>query len=169
MSGRAPGVLGGSIQRGDLRQLAMLGGELCRGRDLHLLHLPQGALRERREPAQRLDLHVEHVHPHRALLGRGEDVQEPPAQRELPALLHLIDALVARRHELARALLEVEQLALAQGERARAQRGVGHLLRQRHRADHHHRRLAPCSAVGAPRQQRIQRRHPQTRRDAGGV
>ncbi len=102
-------------------------------------HIPERALRERREPAQRFDLHVEHVHPHGALLGRREHVQQASPQRELPALLHLVDALVARAHELGRALVEVQQLAHAQRERVRAQRRVGHLLRQRHRADHHDR------------------------------
>ena len=56
---------------------------------------PERALRERREPAQRLDLDVEHVDAHGALLGRREDVEQPAAQRELAALLDLVDALVA--------------------------------------------------------------------------
>ena len=138
----------------------MLGRELGRGRDLDLLDVPQRALGERREPAQRLDLDVEHVDPHRALLGRREHVQQAAAQRELPALLDLLDALVARRDELGGALVEVEQLAHAQRERVRAQRRVGHLLRQRHRADHDHRRL---ELVGVPSrgQQRVERRDAQ--------
>ncbi len=78
---------------------------------------------------------------HRALLGRGEHVQQTPAQRELPALLDLLDAFVAGRDELRGAFVEVEQLAHAQRERVRAQRRVGHLLRQRHRADDDDRRL----------------------------
>ena len=129
------------LQGGDLRELAVLGRELGRGRDLDLRDVSERALRERREPAQRLDLHVEHVDPHRALLGRREHVQQTAAQRELPALLDLLDAFVAGRDELRRALVEVEQLAHAQRERVRAQRRVGHLLRERHRADHDHRRL----------------------------
>ncbi len=92
----------------------MLGRELGRGRDLDLLDIPERALGERREPAQRLDLHVEHVHPHGALLGRREHVEQPAAQRELAALLDLVDALVAGVDELRGALLEVEQLAHAQ-------------------------------------------------------
>ena len=79
----------------DLGELAVLDGELGRGRDLDLRDLPQRALGERREPAQRLDLDVEGVDPHGALLGRREDVEQPAAQRELAALLDLLDALVA--------------------------------------------------------------------------
>ncbi len=82
-------------RRCDLGQLAVLDRELGRGRDLDLLDLAQRALRERREPAQRLDLDVEHVDPHGALLGRREHVEQPAAQRELAALLDLVDALVA--------------------------------------------------------------------------
>ena len=136
---------------GDLGELAVLERELRRGRDLDLLDVPQRALRERREPAQRLDLHVEHVDAHRALLGRREHVQQAAAHRELPALLDLVDALVARAHELRRALVEVQQLAHAQRERARAQLRVGHLLRQRHRAHHHHRLLSAAAPAPAPR------------------
>ena len=133
---------------GDLRQLAVLCGELRRGCDLDLLHVPQRALRERREPAQRFDLHVEHVNANGPLLGRGEHVQQAAAHRELPALLHLVDAFIARAHELCGALLQIQQLADAQRERVRAKLRVGHLLRQRHRADHHD-RLALCGLVAA--------------------
>ena len=105
----------------DLGELAVLERELRRRRDLDLLDIAQRALRERREPAQRLDLDVEHVDPHGPLLGRREHVQQPAAQRELAALLDLVDALVARAHELRGALVEVEQLADAQRERVRAQ------------------------------------------------
>ena len=138
------------LERGDLRQLAVLGRELGRGRDLDLVDVPERALRERREPPQRLDLDVEHVDPHRALLGRWEHVQQAPAQRELPALLDLLDAFVAGRDELRGALVEVEQLADAQREGVRAQRRVGHLLRERHRADDDDRRLERRARRRAP-------------------
>ena len=82
-------------RRGDLGQLAVLGGELGRRRDLDLLDVAERALREGREPAQRFDLDVEHVDAHGALLGRREHVEQPAAHRELPALLDLVDALVA--------------------------------------------------------------------------
>ncbi len=91
----------------------MLGRELRGRRDLDLLDVAERALRERREPAQRFDLDVEHVDPHRAVLGRSEHVQQPAAQRELPALLHLLDAFVAGRDELGGAFVEVEQLTHA--------------------------------------------------------
>ena len=107
-----PVLLG--LQRRDLRELAVLGGELGGGRDLDLLRLAERALRERREPAQRLDLDVEHVHAHGAVLGRRVDVQQPAARRELAALGDLVDALVAGRDELGHALVEVQQLADAQ-------------------------------------------------------
>ncbi len=142
----------------------MLGRELRRRGDLDLGDVAERALRERREPAQRFDLDVEHVHPHGPLLGSGEHVEQSSAQRELPALLHLVDALVARADELLRALVEVEQLAHAQRERVGTQRRVGHLLRQRHRADDHHRLLALRALLlgGVVRgQQRVERRHAQ--------
>ena len=119
----------------------MLERELRRGRDLDLRDVAERALGERREPAQRLDLDVEHVHAHGPVLGGGEHVEQASAQRELAALRDLVDALVPRRHELRGALLEIEQLADAQRERARAQGRIGNLLRQRDRADDHHRRL----------------------------
>ncbi len=153
---------GGHLLRGDLRELAVLERQLRRRRDLDFVGVSQRALRERREPAQRLDLHVEHVDPHRPLLGRRKHVQQAAPQRELPALLDLIDALVAGAHELRRALVEVEQLAHAQLERVRTQLRVGHLLRQRNRAHDHHRRLASGGLRAARAEQRVERRHAQT-------
>ena len=96
--GRAERARGG----GDLRQLTVLGRELGGGRYLHLLDVTQRALRERGEPTQRFDLDVEHVHAHRVLLGGGEHIEQPSAQRELPAFLHLIDAFVTGAHEILR-------------------------------------------------------------------
>ena len=92
---------------------------------------PERALRERREPAQRLDLDVEEIDAHGAILGRRVDVQQAAASGELAAIINLIDALIAGGDELGHALVEVEQLADAQLERARAQRRIGHLLAQR--------------------------------------
>ena len=110
-SAACPGCAEGSGRGGDLGELAVLGGELGGGRDLDLLDIPERALRERREPAQRFDLDVEHVDAHGVLLGGGEHVEQASAQRELAALLHLVDAFVAGAHQIGRALLEVEQLA----------------------------------------------------------
>ena len=99
------------VGRGDLGQLAVLGRELGGGRDLDAVGLAELALREGREPAQRLDLDVEQVDADGALLGRRVDVEQAAADRELAALLDLVDALVAGGDELRRGLVEVEQVA----------------------------------------------------------
>ena len=80
----------------------MLGGELGRRRDLDRLDVAERALGERRELAQRLDLDVEQVDAHRAVVGRRVDVEQLAADRELAAVLDLVDALVAHRDELLR-------------------------------------------------------------------
>ena len=125
-------ALVGVLERGDLRQLAMLGRELGGGRDLDHVGVAERALGEGREPAQRLDLVVEEVDADGALLRGGVDVEQPAADRELAAVLDLVDPLVARRHEVGGRLVEVQQLADAQREAVRAQLRVGHLLAQRH-------------------------------------
>ena len=89
------------LERGDLRQLAVLLGELGRGGDLDELGVAQRTLRERREPPQRLDLVAEQVDAHGAVLGRGKHVEQAAADRELAAILDLVDPLVAGRNELA--------------------------------------------------------------------
>ena len=131
----------------------MLGGQLGGGRDLDRLRLPQAALGEGREPAQRLDLVVEEVDADGALLGRRVEVEQPAADGELAAVLDLVDALVARGDEVGRALVEVEQLADAQHEAVRAQLRVRDLLRERDGGDDDDRRLAARRL-----DQRIQRR-----------
>ena len=147
------GPLGLVLERSDLGQLAMLGRELGRGGDLDHLGVAERALGEGREPAQRLDLVAEQVDPDRAVLGRREQVEQAAADRELAAVLDLVDALVAGRDEVERGLVEVDQLADAQLEAVRAHRGIGHLLRQRDGADHDHRRrvTARRAASRAPR------------------
>ena len=55
----------------------------------------QRALRERRERAHLLDLVAEELDAERLAAGRREDVDEPAADRELPAVLRPLDALVA--------------------------------------------------------------------------
>ena len=146
-------ALGGILERSDLGQLAVLGRELGGGGDLDHLGVAERALREGGEPAQRLDLVAEQVDPDRAVLGRREQVEQSAADRELAAVLDLVDALVTRGDEVERSLVEVDQLADAQLEAVRAHRGVGHLLRQRDRADHDHRRrvTARRAANRAPR------------------
>ena len=125
----------GVLERGDLGELAVLGGELGGGRDLDPLALAERALGEGREPAQRLDLDVEQLDADRALLGRRVDVEQAAADRELPAVLDLVDAVVAGGGELEHGLVEVEQLADLEREAVRAQLGVGDLLRQRDGGD----------------------------------
>ena len=58
----------GTGRRRGLRELAVLGGELGGWSDLDLLDLAERALCEGREPPQRFDLDIEHVHPHGAVL-----------------------------------------------------------------------------------------------------
>ena len=137
------------LQRGDLGDLAMLGGELGRRGDLHRVGVPQRPLREGREPAQRLDLDVEQVDADRPVLRCRVDVEDAAAHRELTAVLDLVDALVAGRDEIARDLVEIDEVADAQRHRARAQLGVRDLLAQRDRGHDDDRRLPVASARAA--------------------
>ena len=137
---------------GDLGQLAVLGAELGRRRDLHPLGLLERALGEGGEPGEPLHLDVEELAAHGALLGGRVDVEDVAAQRELAAVLHLVDALVAAGHELVGGLVEVEQPALLDLEAVRAQLGVGHLLGERRR------RTATSTAGLLPRGARRARR-----------
>jgi hypothetical protein len=144
--------LGLVLERRDLRELAVLGRQLSGGRDLDRLRLAQRALGERREPAQRLDLVAEEVDAHGALLGGGVEIEQPAPDRELAAVLDLLDALVPGRHQVLRRLLEVQELAHPQREAMRAQSGVGHLLAERDRADDDDRRLlVPFGEEGVER------------------
>ena len=134
------GAVRGVLERGDLGQLAMLGRELGGGRHLDHLGVPEGALGEGREPAQRLDLVSEQIDPHRPVLGGREQVEQAAADRELAAVLDLVNALVAGGDEILGALVEIDQLPDAQLEAVGPHLRVGNLLRQRDRADHDHRR-----------------------------
>ena len=145
------------VGRGDLGQLAVLGRELGRRGDLDHVGLAEAALRERGEPAQRVDLDVEQVDADRPLLGRRVDVQQPAADRELAALLDLVDALVAGGDEVVGRLVEVEQVALAQREAVRAQLGVRDLLAERDGGHDDHRLLGARRGVG----QRVERGDPE--------
>ena len=146
-------ALVGALERRDLCELAVLGGELGRGRDLDHLGRAERALREGGEPAQRLDLVVEQVDADRPLLGRRVDVEQPAADRELATVLDLVRALVAGGDEVRRALVEVEQLADPEGEAVRAQRRIRDLLRQGDRGHHDDRGLGPGAAI----EERVQR------------
>ena len=140
-------ALVGLLERGDLGELAVLGGELGGGRDLDELGVAERALGEGGEPAQRLDLVVEQVDADRALLRRRVDVEQPAADGELAAVLDLVDAVVARGDEVGGGLVEVEQVADAEREAVRAQRGVGDLLAQGDGGDHDDRGLGARAAV----------------------
>ena len=127
-----------ALGRRDLGQFPVFGADLRGRRDLHVLRLLQGALGEGREEREALDLHVEELAAHRALLGGRVDVEDVAADRELTALLHLVDPLVAACHEPVGGLVEVDQLALLEGEAVWAERRVGDLLAQGGGGGHHH-------------------------------
>ena len=152
------GALVGVLERGDLGQLTVLGRELGGGRDLDDVGVAERALREGREPAQRLDLVVEEVDADGPLLRRRVYVEQPAAHGELAALVDLVDALVARGHEVGRCLLEVEQVADAQREPVRAQLRIRDLLRKCHRADHNYRLFRALGRV----QQGVESGHAQS-------
>ena len=130
----------GAFERGDLGELPVFLCELCGGSDLDRVEILERALRERAEGPQRLDLVAEQVDPYRAILRRREHVEEPAADRELAAILDLVDAFVAGRDQVAGGLVELHQLPLAQGEAVRPQRRVRDLLRERDGADDDNRR-----------------------------
>ena len=134
----------------------MLQRQLGRRVELDPLRLAERALGEGREPADRLDLVAEQLEPRRAVLGRPEDVEDVAADRELAAVLDLLDPLVARLDQQLGDVAEVDLLALVQDEPGRAQRGVGDGLGERHRRGDDDRRLvvrspARRSARPAPR------------------
>ncbi len=137
-------------QLGDVRALALVGDELRRDaqlglqlgrrRDLHLVEIGDRALRERRERPQRLDLDVEEVDAHRVVGGRGEEIEQAAADRELAAVLHLLDPLVPAVDELDGELVEVDEVALLEREAVRPQLRVGDPLGECSRAGDDHRR-----------------------------
>ena len=133
----------------------MLGAELGGRGDLDAIGLLERALREGGEPGQALDLDVEQLAADGALLGGRVDVEDVAADRELTAVLDLVDALVATRDELVGNLVEVEQLALVDLEAVRAQLGVGHLLGESRGGGDQDGRLPAVS------QQRVERGDPQ--------
>ncbi len=117
----------------------VLGGQLRGRRELDPLRLAEGTLGEGREPAQRLDLVAEQLDADRALLGRGVDVEDPAADRELPALLDLLDALVAGVRQQLGDVAQVHLLVLVEHQAVRPQLGVGDRFCQRDCTGHHHR------------------------------
>ena len=151
------GPVGLLLERGDLGQLPVLGRELGGGCDLDHLGIAERALGEGREPAQRLDLVAEQVDAHGTVLGGREQVKQSAADRELAAVLHLVHALVSGGHQVQGGLVEVDQVTGAQLEAVRAHRPIRHLLAQRDRAHHDHRR-----GLRDGLEQRVQRGDPQS-------
>ncbi len=152
-----------------LRQLAMLGGELRRGRELDDLGVAQRALGEGREPAQRLDLVPEELDAHGPVLGRPVDVEDAAADSELPPLLDLVDALVSGLDEQRRDVVEVDALAAMQGEPGGTQRGIGDRLGERDGARDDDRRLAAVATGERVEGGDAQTHEVRRRSDVGGV
>ena len=101
------------------------------------------------------------LHANRPFGRRGEEIEQAAAHRELAAVLDLGDPLVAHLDEGLSELVEVQELADGELDRARSQRRVGHLLRQcGGRCDEHRRpadgrpragRRGRASRAGGPR------------------
>jgi hypothetical protein len=79
--------------------------------DRRVVDRVQRALRKRREGADRLDLVAEQLDPQRIAPGRREDVDEPPANGELPALLDPLHPLVAGEREPLRQAVDATLVA----------------------------------------------------------
>ncbi len=117
--------------------MAILGGELRRGSELDFRRLAERALREGREPPQRVDLVPEKVDPHCAVRGHGKDIEKAAANSELAPVFDLVDALVSCGDEPLGAIAEVREVADPEAERARPQVELGHLLGECDRRHHH--------------------------------
>ncbi len=89
-----------ALVRHELRRDAQLGLELRGGGDLDLLEVGDRALGERGEAAEGLDLDVEEVDADGVVGGRREEIKQAAADRELAAVLDLLDALVPAVDEL---------------------------------------------------------------------
>ena len=98
--------------RASSAQLAMLERELRRRLELEPVGLAERALGEGRKPADRLDLVAEELHARRLLRGGGEDVEDVATDRELAAVLDLVDALVAGLDQQLGDVAEIDLLAL---------------------------------------------------------
>ena len=122
-----------------VRELAVLGAQLRRGGQLDALGVAERALGEGREPAHRLDLVPEQLHPDRPLLGRRVGVEDVAPDRELAALLDLLAPLVARLGQQLGDVRQVHRFAHAQRQAVGAQLGVRDRLRQCDCPGHHDR------------------------------
>ncbi len=128
----------GLVLDDEVGQLTMLPSKLGRGRKLHPLGVAEGPLGEGREPADGLDLVAEQLHSRRPVLGGPEHVEDPAPKRELPPLLHLVDALVPGLDQEVGDLTRVHLGAALEREARGTKRGVGHRLGERHGAGDDH-------------------------------
>src|SRR5207247_9820195 len=110
-------------------------GEAARGRgvDGELIDGMQRALRERREGADALDLGAEELDAEGLAAGRRIDVDDAAAQRELPALLGLVDALVAGEREVFHDRVDARVVSGAEANRLGPRLGWGHGFGERGR------------------------------------
>ena len=93
-----------------------------------------------------------------------EDVEDAAADRELAAVLDLVDALVAGLDQQLGDVAEVDLLAPVEDEARRAQRGVGDRLGERDRAGDDDRRLVARRRLGRERVERADPQADQVRR-----
>ena len=149
---------------GDLRQLAVLERELGGGVELDPLGLAERALGEGREPADRLDLVAEQLQPSGPILGRAEDVEDVAADRELTAVLDLVDTLVAGLDEQLGDVAEVDLLTAMKDEALGTKRGVGHRLGQCHGRGDDHRLIVSGRGRGRERIERADAQADEMRR-----
>ena len=111
---RGVGLVGAEVR------LDEVGAPLGGGVDRRLVGGVERTLRERRERANLLDLVAEEVDAKRLATRRREHVDEAAADGELPALVHAIDALVARERELLGEPVDARLVADAELERGRS-------------------------------------------------
>ena len=97
----------------------------------------QRALREGRERADALDLVAEELDAQRLAAGGRVDVDDPSPERELAALLHPVDALVACEGEVLGERVDPRLLADLEAERLGTCSGRRHALSERGRGRDH--------------------------------
>ncbi len=103
------------------------------GIDRGFVEAPQRALGERREGPDLLDLVAEQLDPQRFAPGRGKDVDESSAHREVPPLLDALDAFVAGERQVLDHRVDSRLVARCDAERRRPLRSGGDPLGERNR------------------------------------
>ncbi len=112
-------------------QLDEIESPLGGGVDRRRVNRVQRALREGRERADALDLVAEELDAERLATRRRIDVDDPAAKRELPALLGLVDPLVAGERELLGDGVDAGVVAGGEADRRGPRLRRGHLLGER--------------------------------------